>query len=839
MSSRQQRIQTLYEISLAIRSRETLEKTADRALAAYLQKLNCSVGAVFRVTGTVDGTELSLVASIPSRPERNELFRRASNRLADLVRTSETRSVSPQEGSSVHPMEGTVETARENSVQYAFEEPLPVAERVDDIGQYHLMELPEFGVILLGKRGGTVDSRTVSSLTPLNEKLAQACQSNLTERQLREQRNRFEAVFAAIPEPVVNVVVEDGTKQILRANEAFEETFAGDEEPIRGCDLDEVLVPDGQSPETEALVKAVDRGKPFENELQRETVTGHRHFLFSGVPVTASEKTEYFGVYIDITEQKEREETLEELYEATQDLLGKQSRQQVCTHAVETIESVLGYSAVGLHLYQRDSEALEPIAVSEQVHEKMDGGPAGYTDRDTIVWRAYEGRQPIRIDDTHQFDGKLPSEGTPTRSAVILPVGIHGVLITSAYEPNAFDGRDVYFLRLLSQLIEVALDRTVYEEGLTAVQRATRDILHADTHEEMAERVLEEIPDVLDLPVAGIWKHQPTSQQLQPVYHTEQAAELLGDQPAFSKDNSVAWKTFTEGTTSVISDVSEVDEAHNPETPIEGEINVPIGDFGMLTAGSTYKDSFTNLDAEILEILATNLEAIAEVIDTRQDVDLLDQVIARILRHNVRNKLTPILGYASTIAAEAEAPISEYAQSIVDHCEKLEQTATHAREMREVVQNRGEISTVSLGTTVRTAATSVDKEFPDGQLVSHIAETPDVTAHPELGTAIRHLIQNGFEHNNSDTPSVEVVVEQRPDGPTVEVTDNGPGIDTYELEILDKHGESALEHGSGVGLWIVDRITKYSKALLEFETADTGTKAKITFPSHTDTTNDG
>lgn len=827
MSSRPQRIQTLYEISLAIRPHKTLKETADRALAAYLKKLNCSVGAVFRRIGTANGVELSVTASIPANPDRNELFCKARDRLGTLFEASETRSDSSKEPIQSHQQN----TAQRPAQQSSFDDQLPVAEQINGVGEYHLMELPGFGAILLGKRGGTIDHRTVSSLAPLNENLAQACQSNLTERQIREQRNRFEAVFAAIPEPVVNVVVEDGTERIVRANEAFKRTFVGEDASIHGTDLNKLTVPDDRSANTEALVEALDQGKPLENELERKTATGTRQFLFSGVPVRASEQTEYFGVYIDISEQKQRQQTLEELYDAAQDLLTENSPSEVCTQAVDAIESVLEYSAVGVHLYRRESEALEPIAVSDQIQETLDDGPTGYTDRDTVVWQAYQNREPIRVDDTRQFDGTLPDEDTPTRSAVILPIGVHGVLITSAFEPDAFGNRDVYFLRLLSQLVEIGLDQTATEAGLTAVQRAIRDALQADTHEEMAERVFKEIPDILDLPVAGIWKYQPTSQQLQPVHQTARAADLFDDPPAFSNENSIAWETFAEGTTSVISDVSELDNAHNPETPIKGEITVPIGEFGILTAGSTYKDSFTQLDAEVLEILATNLEAIAEVIDTRRDINLLDQVIARILRHNVRNKLTPIMGYASTILEEADEPISEYAAEIVDNCDELEQTARNAREMRKVVQNRDQTTTVSLGTAVRAAATTVDEEFPDSELVSQINGTPDVTAHPELGTAIRHLIRNGFDHNDSGTPLVEVVVEQRPDGPTVEIADNGTGIDQYEIDILDKHGESALEHGSGVGLWIIDRVLEYSEAQLQFDATATGTTATITFAS--------
>jgi len=207
---------------------------------------------------------------------------------------------------------------------------------------------------------------------------------------------------------------------------------------------------------------------------------------------------------------------------------------------------------------------------------------------------------------------------------------------------------------------------------------------------------------------------------------------------------------------------------------------------------------------------------------------LLDQVIARILRHNVRNKLTPILGYANTIAEEAEDPISQYAQKIGQNSKELERTTVHAREMREIVRGRDQMTTVSLGTTVRSAATSIEEKFPDCELITRIEGAVEVTAHPELGTAIRHLVRNGFEHNDSDTSRVEVIVEQGPDGPTVEISDNGSGIDPFEVEIIEEHGESALKHGSGVGLWIVDRVIEYSGAAIEFETTD-GTTASITF----------
>lgn len=839
MTSRQQRVQTLYEIALAIESRQTLEQTVDQALTAYLQKLNCSVGAVYRVTRTNSQWESSLVGSIPAKPERNQLFQAARERLQTVI-DAETAPpetvVAAENNERQSPQKPTAGKEVPDESWTATQ--LPVTGTVDGTSQYHLLELRGFGVLMLGKRSGSVGSEILSALAPLNDKLAQACRSNLAEQRLREERNRFEAIFDAIPEPTVNAVVDDGTERIRRANDSFKQAFGYENSRLRGRNVNALILPDGQSSETSELVSALDRGEAFTREVTRETPSGDGHFLFSGIPVTATDTTEYFGVYVDISDQKEREQTLESLYIAAQDLIDGESRPRVCEQTVRTIESVLGYSIAGAHLYNRDTGALTLTAATERVEKIVGDEQVGYTDKDTVVWQAYEQSDSIRIDDTASFDGTVPDSNVPVRSAIVLPIGPHGVLTTAAPEPGAFDDEDVYFLKLLSQLVEIALNRTANEEGLATAQRIGRKTLYAETHEEMARLALDEIPTVLDLPVAGIWKYQPARQTLEPLRQTARSDALFGDQPELPRGESIAWQTFADGSASIVSDVSTRSETYNPETPIESEVIVPIGEFGIMIAASTRENSFTQLDLNILKIVATNLEVTAEMIDNRRDISLLEQVIARVLRHNVRNQLTPIKGYADTIRERADNPIATYAKQIADSSSELEKVADHAGEMRQIIQDRNQMTRLSLADEVRKAAATIEEEFPDGTVLLHVDEDVEVTAHPKLQTAIGHLLRNGLEHNESHSPRVGVTVEARDAGHTIEITDNGPGIDAYELEVLDNHGESTLQHGTGTGLWIVDRVVEYSEGLLEFDTTDgttDGTTARITFPETTAT----
>ncbi|WP_253736768.1 PAS domain-containing sensor histidine kinase [Halohasta salina] len=277
MTDRQQRIQALYEIALSIGPKESLEATADAALSGYLKKLNCSVGAIFQRLPHGADTDYPIVASIPASPGTNETLAAAREEF---------------------PAAGT--THRE------FVDRLPIAGETADGSHYYILELPEFGVLALGKRGGEIDRLTRSALAPLNEKLAEACRSQLIETQLRTERNRFEAVFDAIPEPVANTVVEDGVERVTRVNRPFEETFGHSEGAARGRPIGELVAPPADHPRADGDGNS----GAGPTEIRRETADGVGEFLFRRVPVDADDG-EYIHLYVDITAQKRRQQQFE------------------------------------------------------------------------------------------------------------------------------------------------------------------------------------------------------------------------------------------------------------------------------------------------------------------------------------------------------------------------------------------------------------------------------------------------------------------------------------------------------------------------------------------------
>jgi signal transduction histidine kinase len=91
------------------------------------------------------------------------------------------------------------------------------------------------------------------------------------------------------------------------------------------------------------------------------------------------------------------------------------------------------------------------------------------------------------------------------------------------------------------------------------------------------------------------------------------------------------------------------------------------------------------------------------------------------------------------------------------------------------------------------------------------AEQCPVEAVPKLDIAIENLVENAVEHNDATRPRVSVEVTNG-DRPTLVVSDNGPGIPEQEIAALEGERETSLEHGSGIGLWLVKWIVDRSNA---------------------------
>jgi signal transduction histidine kinase len=232
------------------------------------------------------------------------------------------------------------------------------------------------------------------------------------------------------------------------------------------------------------------------------------------------------------------------------------------------------------------------------------------------------------------------------------------------------------------------------------------------------------------------------------------------------------------------------------------------------------------------------------------------EVLYRVLRHNLRNEMSIVQNYAGIINdMSGEEPIRDAAQTILDAGEDLVGLSEKARQIENALQEAStEPTTLDAAGVVREIADDMREEYPDVDLRASIPETAWVSAIPSLQLAIENVCENACKHNDADDPVVEVSVdangadgveqgaeaagveadggtatgadgdaapgddtEDAPGEVTIEVSDNGPGIPEQDRNVLKEGRETALEHGSGLGLWLVYWVVDKSGGVLGFD----------------------
>jgi signal transduction histidine kinase len=210
------------------------------------------------------------------------------------------------------------------------------------------------------------------------------------------------------------------------------------------------------------------------------------------------------------------------------------------------------------------------------------------------------------------------------------------------------------------------------------------------------------------------------------------------------------------------------------------------------------------------------------------------QVLNRITRHNLRNDLDAIRGFAETVrdedldAAETERyfdRIESLARGLCDlsaSIERSDRLLSDPTPGREVCDLCALAESVVAGT--------------DSDTITVDAPSEPVSIRTDRGVVrliLEELVDNALEHAERDSPTVTVSVRRTDDGGALEVRDDGPGIPQHEREILLEGEESAAMHGTGIGLWLVSwGVTRLGGRLAFDDREPHGSVVTVDLPDH-------
>lgn len=211
-------------------------------------------------------------------------------------------------------------------------------------------------------------------------------------------------------------------------------------------------------------------------------------------------------------------------------------------------------------------------------------------------------------------------------------------------------------------------------------------------------------------------------------------------------------------------------------------------------------------------------------------------VLQRILRHDLRNNLNVIL--LSVQLAKQEATNDAIGQKLDGAEQAINETLSLSRDVKQFEQafegGKVDNKVVDVVEIIRGQLSTLRAEQTDVNFSIKLSGTTRVVTNDLIERAIRNVLRNAVEHNDSERPSVTVALSRRSEDDEVElrITDNGPGIPDEMIEILNSEREDQIDHLDGFGLWAVRWVLELSGGRLEFaENEPRGTVAKLVFPA--------
>jgi PAS domain S-box-containing protein len=349
-------------------------------------------------------------------------------------------------------------------------------------------------------------------------------------------------------------------------------------------------------------------------------------------------------------------------------------------------------------------------------------------------------------------------------------------------------------------------ERKQRERQMEALNREIPRLLAADTVEDVAERGVAAAREILDLQANAIHLYDEEKDGLAPVAYTDAVVDLIGDPPMLREGESIAWRVFTEGEATAIDDTRADPDIHNPESPIRSELYLPLGEHGILLAGSPTPSDFDSQEQTVGELLAAHLTTALSQVTTEQALrereaelkaqnERLEQ-FASMVSHDLRN---PVSVASGNLELYQETGEESHLETIATSLTRIDDLITDLTALARHGITEENHESVSVSAVARDAW-----ELIDTRSATLSTDPCTVTADASQLTALfENLFRNAVGHGGAD---VTVRVGPLENGFYVE--DTGDGIPPDERDTVFEHGYTTGYSGSGIGLTIVSRIAE-------------------------------
>jgi len=349
-------------------------------------------------------------------------------------------------------------------------------------------------------------------------------------------------------------------------------------------------------------------------------------------------------------------------------------------------------------------------------------------------------------------------------------------------------------------------------EFFQCIVRDVSDRLERQRELRLKNRAIEEAS-------VGITIADATAEGLPLVYANPEFERITG----YGADASLGRNCrFLQGPDTDESAVDEIREGLADQEPVTTEL------LNYRADGTPFWNELT-----LAPVTAEDGEAVTHFVGFQRDVtvrkrrDRLIGVLNRVLRHNLRNDMTVVRGNAEVIADRAEGQPAALAEGIAEAAEELTALTEKARSLEAAVDDAAPPESRDVAADVRAAVDALRSDHPEASFTVEAPESYRAVATERLGLALRELGENAVEHGDSSTVSFAVTGTE--EGVSVSVHNDGPALPEHERRVLETGRETSLEHGQGLGLWLVNWIVTGLGGAVTTAVED-GTRVTLSLP---------
>jgi len=671
--------------------------------------------------------------------------------------------------------------------------------------------------VLLRADGGRIPIlKTVVTMTWKGHKYMVESFVDITERKkveraLRENQEKFKQLFMDSPEAAVYT---EPDSRISDVNPRFTDLFGYSLDEVKGKNINDVVVQNDKIEEAEMLDRASLEGCLYHETVRKRKDGSSFPVSISVAPITFEGKTiGSVGLYRDITERKRYERSLSALNNYSQSLNMANSVQEICELALDAAQKTLGFKfADFLVIEGKNLRLVENRGRSKDftVTLPMDG------DRGVTVKVAKAG-ETILVRDTSEEEAYVKfGENIHSELAVPIKVGneVLGVLNVESNEWNAFNEKDQELLEILASHAATAMIKLEYSKNLEAYAQEIRESqqkfekLFMDNPEAMVYmdssfHILEINPRFTKLfgyslaEVRG--KH--VNDTIVPMDRMEEAR--IFDERASKGE------TCHEDTVRKRKDGTLIPVAFSTAPiVVEGQV---------ISHTAVYKDISQLKKAE---------EGLRQTLKRLETMNEKLRVVGRLSRHDVRNKLSAVVGNA--YLAKKKLPANSEVLDYLAEIETAVQQAVRIFDFARAYEMLGAEELVYVG--VEKTINEAVSLFSDlhGVKVTNECHGLQVLADSLLRELFYNLIDNSLKYGKKIT-QIRICYEKSEDQLRLVYEDDGVGITPDEKLNLFKEG---IGKGTGYGLYLIKKMMEvYGWTIQETGQPGQGARFLITIPA--------